>query len=229
MKVILFGATGMLGAGVLRECLLDPAVSGVLTVGRTATGVSDPKLRELVVADPGDLSSIEKDLAGYDACFYSVGSTSSGKTEDEYRRITYDLTMVAARAVLARNPNLVMVFVSGAGTDATEKGGTMWARIKGKAENDLQKMPFKGAYMFRPAYIQPMHGATSKTRSYRILYKVLSPLYPVWRTLLPNMVTTTEHLARAMLELAKHGSDQHIFESRDIEKLGRAAPLPPAS
>jgi uncharacterized protein YbjT (DUF2867 family) len=229
MKVILFGATGMVGQGVLRECLLDPEVTDVLTVGRTPTGVVDRKLREIVHADPGDLSPVEPELAGYNACFYCVGTTSSGKTEDEYRRITYDLTMVAARAVLKRNPGMVMVFVSGAGTDSTEKGGTMWARIKGKAENDLLAMPFKGAYMFRPGYIQPMHGTESKTRSYRILYKILAPLYPVWRRLFPNMVTTTEHLGRAMLQLAKHGSDEHIFESRDIEALGTSVPAPPIS
>ena len=164
MKVILFGATGMVGQGVLRECLLDPTVDAVLTVGRSPTGQRHAKLREITHADFGDYSAIEDDLRGYDACFFCLGVSSVGLSEADYHRVTYEYTLAAARTLVRLNPGLTFVYVSGQGTDSTEKGRTMWARVKGRTENELLKMPFKGAYMFRPGYIQPVKGAVSSTR-----------------------------------------------------------------
>jgi uncharacterized protein YbjT (DUF2867 family) len=220
MKVILFGATGMLGQGVLRECLLDPGVDGVLSIGRRTCGVTDAKLREIVHADLTDLSSLEGELAGYDACFFCLGTSSAGMSEADYRHVTYDVTLAAARAIVKQSPGLTFVYVSGAGTDSTEKGRTMWARVKGATENALLGMPFKAAYMFRPAYIQPMHGARASGRGTRVMYAVLGPLYPVWKTLAPRYVTTTEEVGRAMLRVAREGAPKRLLESADIAALG---------
>jgi uncharacterized protein YbjT (DUF2867 family) len=221
MKVILFGATGMLGQGVLRECLLDPGVDGVLSIGRRACGVTDAKLREIVRAGLADLSTVEGELGGYDACFFCLGTSSAGMSEADYRHVTYDVTLAAARAIVKQSPGLTFVYVSGAGTDSTEKGRTMWARVKGATENALLAMPFKAAYLFRPAYIQPMHGAKASGRGTRVMYAVLGPLYPVWKTLAPRYVTTTEEVGRAMLRVAREGAPKRLLESVDIAALGR--------
>jgi uncharacterized protein YbjT (DUF2867 family) len=223
MKIILFGATGMVGQGALRECLLDPEVEKVLAVGRRATGQRHDKLREIVHKDFLDFSAIEDELAGYDACLFSLGVSSVGMSEPDYHRVTYDVTMAAASALVRKNPALTLVYVSGARTDSTERGRPMWARVKGKTENALLRMPFKAAYMFRPGYIQPLHGIVSKTKLLRVLYAVVGPLYPVWKLLLPDDVTTTEDLGRAMLQVAKHGAAKRVLESRDINAL-RASP-----
>ena len=185
MRVILFGATGMVGQGVLRECLLDPGVEQVLAVVRAATGRRDEKLRELVVRDFLDYSSVEKELAGYDACFFCLGVTSAGIKEEDYRRITHDVTVAAAETLVRLNQGMTFVFVSGMGADSTESGRVMWARIKGQAENAILRTPFKARYVFRPAYIQPLHGIQSRTRLYRILYLVVAPLYPVLKAFSP--------------------------------------------
>lgn len=219
MKVILFGATGMIGQGALRECLLDPEVEAVLAVGRTPTGQAHEKLRELAVRDPLDYREIESKLAGYDACLYCLGVSAGGMSEADYTRITYDATVAAAEALLRQNPGLVMIFISGAGTDSSEKGRTMWARVKGRAENTLLRMPFRAAYMFRPGYIQPTHGSRSKTRSYRMMYAVAAPLFPLWRAIAPNVVSTNEQLAKAMLVAAKRGAPKPVLEVRDINAL----------
>lgn len=219
MKVILFGATGMVGQGVLRECLLDPAVERVLVVGRSATGRTDPKLRERVVADLFDVSAFGSDLAGYDACFFCLGVSAAGMTEAAYHHLTYDLTTSIGEALAARSPNLTFIYVSGTGTDSTEHGRAMWARVKGKTENALLRLPFKAAYMFRPGLIQPMHGAVSKTRVYRISYAVLGWLIPLLRRLFPGAITTTENVGRAMLRVAKAGATKRLLENRDIEAL----------
>jgi uncharacterized protein YbjT (DUF2867 family) len=215
MKVIVFGATGMLGQGVLRECLLDPGVEQVVTVGRKATGRADAKLREIEVADLSDLSGIADELGGCDACFFCLGVTSAGLSEPEYRHITYDFTMAAARPLAERNPELTFVYVSGAGTDSTEQGRTMWARVKGRTENAIFALPFHG-YAFRPGYIQPLHGATSRTRWYRVMYVVAKPLYPLVKRLAPNAVTTTENIGKAMLHLARQGWPEKVLDPADI-------------
>jgi uncharacterized protein YbjT (DUF2867 family) len=220
IKVIVFGATGMVGQGALRECLLDPEVEVVLVVGRRATGQRHAKLREIVHRDFLDFSAIEPELGGFDACLFALGVSSAGMSEPDYVHVTYDLTMAAAGAVLRNNPGSTFVFVSGARTDSTEQGRMMWARVKGRTENALLRMPFKAAYMFRPGYIQPLHGIVSSTKLLRALYAVAGPLYPVWKTLFPDQVTTTEVLGRAMVRVAKHGAPQRVLENRDINAVG---------
>ena len=217
MKVVLFGASGMVGQGVLRECLLDPRVERVLSVGRSTTGQQHPKLRELVHADFLDFSAIENDLAGYDACFFCLGVSSAGMSEADYRRVTYDFTLAAAQTLARLNPNMTFIYVSGAGTDSTERGRTMWARVKGATENALLRLPLK-AFMFRPALIQPMHGIRSKTTSYRVFYALTAPLLPLLKRL-PRYVTTTEQIGRAMIAIAEHGAPSPILESADINAI----------
>ncbi|HEY2673844.1 MAG TPA: NAD(P)H-binding protein [Rugosimonospora sp.] len=215
MNVIVFGATGMLGQGVLRECLLDDQIERVLTVGRTPTGRQDPKLTELVREDLTDFTAVEERLSGYDACFFSLGVSSAGMTEDAYRRVTYDITVAAAQTLARLSPNSTFVYVSGQGTDSTERGRTMWARVKGRTENALLAMPLE-TYLFRPGIIQPMHGATSKTRLYRLLYRLTTPLFPVLRRVAPRHVTTTERVGRAMIAVARSGAPRRILENPDI-------------
>jgi uncharacterized protein YbjT (DUF2867 family) len=220
MKVIVFGATGMVGQGVLRECLRDPDVAEVLTVGRSATGQQHPKLRELVHKDFLDFSAIEGDITGYNACFFCLGVTSLGLDEDRYRRLTYDITLAAARPLARLNPGMTFVYVTGASTDSTEQGRVMWARVKGKTENDLLKLPFKAAYMFRPGAIQPLHGVRSKTAWVQAIYVATGPLLSFLHQVAPKFVTTTEEVGRAMLEVAKRGYPKPILEMEDIHKAG---------
>lgn len=222
MKVILFGATGMVGQGVLRECLRDDGVERVLAIGRSATGQQHAKLRELVHKDLMDYSAIEGELSGYDACFFCLGVSSAGMSEQDYTRVTYELTLAAARVLARLNPDMTFIYVSGAGTDSTEKGRAMWARVKGRTENALLGLPFKAKYMFRPGFIQPLHGIVSKTKLYRALYAVMAPLYPVWKALFPKYVTTTEQVGRAMLRVAREGAPKPVVENSDINAL---APL----
>jgi uncharacterized protein YbjT (DUF2867 family) len=219
MKVILFGATGMIGDGVLRECLADPRVSMVLAVGRTPCGITHAKLREHVRADFFDYRDVRAEWSGYAACFFCLGVSSVGMREADYTRLTYDLTLAAARALAEGNPALVFCYVSGAGTDSTERGRSMWARVKGKTENHLIALPFR-AYLFRPAYVQPRRGTRSKTRLYQAFYTVLGPLYPLLRRLAPGYVTTTTALGRAMIEVAAKGHGRRVLESNDINALG---------
>jgi uncharacterized protein YbjT (DUF2867 family) len=220
MRVIVFGATGMVGQGVVRECLLDPRVESVLAIGRTASGNEHAKLQERVLGDVTALSSIEADLEGRDACFFCLGVSSAGMSEVDYRRLTYDLTLSVARALLKASPGMTFIYVSGAGTDSTARGRSMWARVKGETENALREMPFKATYMFRPGFIQPLHGIVSKTKLYRVLYVVVGPLYPLWKVLFPSYVTTTELVGRAMIEAARAGAPKPILENRDINALG---------
>ncbi|GED90546.1 epimerase [Streptomyces sp. 6-11-2] len=220
MKVVIFGASGMIGQGVLRACLLDPAVTRVLVVVRSPLGISHPKLREVIHQDFTDLSAISGQLAGHDACFYCLGISSASRSEAEYTRITYDYALAAARAVSASNPALTFTYVSGEGTDSSERGRTMWARVKGRTENALLAMPMD-AYMFRPGYISPLHGAVSKTPAYRVLYGLTSWLYPLLRRLSPGHTTTTEHIGRAMLAVTRPGAvEQRILYSPEINRLG---------
>jgi uncharacterized protein YbjT (DUF2867 family) len=219
MNVLLFGATGMIGQGALRECLLDPGVDRVVTVGRSPTRVTNPKLREIVYNDLPNFSPIEALLAPFDACFFCLGVTSAGMSEADYTRITYDITMAAASVLVRLNPEMTFVFVSGAGTDSTGRGRLMWARVKGKTENALLRMPFKAAYMFRPGVIQPLHGVRSRTAAYRMLYSVTAPLIPLLRRLFPNQILTTEEMGRAMLAAVRRGAPKRVLESRDIRQL----------
>jgi uncharacterized protein YbjT (DUF2867 family) len=219
MKVILFGATGMVGAGVLHECLRDDRVREVLAVQRTATGTKHPKLRELIRADFYDFQDARDAFRGADACFFCLGVTAVGKSEAEYHRLTFDLTLAAASVLAEVNPGMTFCYVSGQGTDSTERGRIMWARVKGKTENALLALPLE-AYLLRPGYIQPMGGIRSKTRVYRLFYQVMTPLYPVLRRLTPNLVTTNEAVGRAMIELAVRGYPSRILETRDINRAG---------
>lgn len=219
MKVLLFGSSGMVGQGVLREALLAPDVTQVAIVVRSPSGQRHEKLREIVAPDLFDVRSIEPQLSGFDACFFCLGVSSSGMTEEAYSRITYELTMALARPLAARNPNMVFIYVSGAGTDSTEHGRIMWARVKGRTENELLRLPFRQAVMFRPAMIQPMHGVVSKTKSYRLFYRYLGWILPLLKRIMPGSVTTTEQVGRAMLEVARHGAPKPLLESIDIDRL----------
>jgi uncharacterized protein YbjT (DUF2867 family) len=219
MNIILFGATGMVGQGVLRECLLDPDVERVLSIGRSVTGQHHQKLRELIHKNLFDFSTIESDLAGFDACFFCLGVSSAGMTEAAYRRITYDITLAAAQTLVKLNPSMTFIYVSGAGTDSAEHGRMMWARVKGQTENALLRLPFKAAYMFRPAVIAPLHGVQSKTRLYRILYTAAGPLLRTLYAWFPKYVTTSEQVGRAMIKVAREGSSKSVLESADINRL----------
>ena len=219
MKVVLFGATGMVGQGVLRECLLDHQIEEVLSIGRSMTGRPHTKLREIVHADALDYSSLEPELSGFDACFFCLGVSSAGMKREDYRRVTFDITLSVARTLAKVNPSMTFIYVSGAGTDSTERGSSMWARVKGETENALLKLPFKAAVMFRPGAIVPLHGITSRTRVYRAAYTIMKPFWPVLRSAFPQLVTTTEQLGRAMLRVAKDGSPKPILETPDINAL----------
>jgi len=209
----------MVGQGVLRECLVDPEVEGVVTVGRSATGQQHPKLRELIHDDFFDFSSIENELSGFDACFFCLGVSSAGMSEESYRRITFGFTLAAARVLARLNPNMTFIYVSGAGTDSSERGRSMWARVKGRTENELLGLPFHAAYMFRPALIVPLHGIQSRTRVYRAFYTVLGPLLPLLNARFPKYVTTTEQIGRAMLKVASVGWPKRVLETSDINEV----------
>jgi uncharacterized protein YbjT (DUF2867 family) len=219
MKVILFGASGMVGQGVLLECLESTAVERVLAIGRSPSGLEHDKLRELVRADLFSYADVQAELTGYDACFFCLGVSSAGMSQADYTRVTYDLTMAAAKALQPLNPGMTFCYVSGAGTDSTGEGSAMWRRVKGKTENELLALCFKGAFMFRPGYIHPMKGVTSRTRLYRAAYAVLRPLYPVLKAVTPKSLTTSENMGRAMIKVAQQGDTKHILENEDINRL----------
>ncbi len=216
MKVLVFGATGMVGQGILRECLLDPAVELVQTVGRTPTGIQNPKLRELVHRDLSRYAEIESELSGFDACFFTLGVSSAGMKEEDYERVTYGITMAAAETLCRLNPQMKFFYVSGAGTDSTERGRSMWARVKGRTENALLRLPFAAAYMFRPGLIVPMHGERPKAAVYQSFYFIAKPLLFLLRRIFPNHVLTTEEIGQAMLTVTRHGYPKPILEIVDI-------------
>jgi uncharacterized protein YbjT (DUF2867 family) len=225
MNVILFGGTGMIGRGVLQECLRDERVERMLVVGRTALGggggVEHPKVREVVQADLTDLSGIEAELPDYDACFFCLGVSSVGMKEDAYRRVTYDLTLAVARTLADANPDLTFVYVSGQGTDSSEQGRTMWARVKGRTENDLLQLPFR-AYMFRPGFVQPMDGVVSRTRLYRAAYAVTGPLIPLFKRIAPNAVNDNRQIGRAMIAVAASAPEARVLTPKDINAFAEA-------
>ena len=207
MKVLLFGATGMVGQGVLRECLLDPDVESILSIGRNATAQQHEKLQEIAHCDLSDLSAIAWKFAGYGACLFCLGVSAAGINEQAHRRVTYDLTISVAGILARLNPAVTFIYGSGACTDSTQRGRMMWGRVKGKTENELLQIPFKAVYMFRPGYIQPLHG--------------IRPLYRAWKLLLPNYVTTTECVGRARLNVAKRGALKSVLENQDINTICR--------
>lgn len=235
MRVVLFGATGMVGQGVLRECLRAQDVESVQTVGRSPTGQLDPRLTEIVHPDMMDYRTIEASLQGFDACFFCLGVSSFGMKEADYTRLTYDLTLAAARTLARLNPQMTFIYVSGSGTDSSEQGRSMWARVKGKTENALKSLPFRAVYLFRPGVIEPLHGIQSKTRMYRLIYPALKPVMALMRVLAPKQIVTTEEMGLAMLALARRGvPDRAVLGPAEIGALcrtpggpGDAPPLKP--
>jgi uncharacterized protein YbjT (DUF2867 family) len=223
LKVVLFGATGMVGGAALLECLDDARVTAVLSVSRRSCGVRHPKLTEALADDLFRLDAVRPELAGADACFFCLGVSAVGLSEASYTRMTHDLTLSVARDLLAAGARPVFCYVSGAGTDSTGRGRSMWARVKGRTENDLLAMPFRAAYMFRPGFIQPLRGVRSRTPLYQAFYTVLAPLASVLPRLLPGLATTSVALGRAMIRVAAEGYPRPILESRDINAIGAAA------
>jgi uncharacterized protein YbjT (DUF2867 family) len=221
MNVLLFGATGMVGDGVLHECLADPRVTNVLAIVRSPLSVSHPKLRECRRTDFFSYTDLTADMAAINACFFCLGVSSVGMREADYYRQTFDLTLAAGRALATVRRGATFCYVSGEGTDSSEKGRSMWARVKGKTENALLELPLK-AYMFRPGFIRPRPGTRSKTRWYTAMYAVLNPLYPVLRRILPSHVTTAENIGRAMIAVAARGYQKRILENADINALASA-------
>jgi uncharacterized protein YbjT (DUF2867 family) len=214
----------MVGQGVLRECLLEPKITSILAVGRSSTGPREQKLKEIVRKDLANISDIEDDLHGYDACFFCLGVTSAGLKENEYRKLTYDLTVGAAQTLAKVNPGMTFIYVSGMGADSSERGRVMWARVRGETENALLRLPFQAVYIFRPGFIQPLHGIQSKTKLYRAFYAILEPIHPLLRKLAPKYVTTTADMGLAMINVAENGAPKQVLEMADINDCagGRA-------
>jgi nucleoside-diphosphate-sugar epimerase len=217
IKAIITGSTGMVGEGVLLVCLNSSKVEEVLVVNRKSCGISHPKLKEIIHKDFLNLAPIEDQLVGYNACYFCAGVSSVGKKEEEYKRITYDITLNFANTFLKQNPGSVFAYVSGSGTDGSEKGRLAWARIKGKTENDIFKLPFRDAYAYRPGYIEPING---QKKAYKI-YKFLSPIYPLLEKLFPKYVGTMEELGNSMINVTLHGYKKKVLEVIDIRKTSK--------
>lgn len=222
MKVVLFGATGMVGQAVLRECLLDSRIESVLVVARSPLAIDDDRVTQVVHDDFLDLGSLALHFAGLDACFFCLGVSANGMSEPAYRRVTYFITMAAARELADQNPDMRFLYISGAGTDSTERGRLMWARVKGETENAVLSLPFHG-YALRPGYIQPVHGVRSKNRLYRNVYRVTGGLYPVLARLAPRHVIASDQLARAMIAVAADGAPARILDNASLLRLAEAA------
>ena len=219
IKAIIFGASGMVGQGVLHECLKSNEVESVLLINRASLGINNKKMKEIIHDDFSDFSEIENQLKGFNACYFSLGVSAVGKNENEYAKITYDYTMAVANVLVKTNPDMTFCYVSGTGTDSTEKGNTMWARVKGKTENAILALPFKNSFMFRPGYIQPLNGIKSKTKLYNLIYIFASPIYPLLKKFMPNFVTDTSRLGQAMINIVLFGYEKKVLENEDINKL----------
>jgi uncharacterized protein YbjT (DUF2867 family) len=217
IRAVITGATGMVGEGVLHECLLHPDMESVLVITRRPCGVQHPKLKELLHKDFSDFSGLEKELIGYNAGFLCMGVSSIGMTEEKYAHLTFDLTMALARTLARLNPDMTLCYVSGMGTDSSEKGRIMWARVKGRTENELMRLPVRKAYMFRPAFIQPTKGLKNTYTAYR----VLSPFFPVWKALFPKYISTLQEIGLAMINSVNKGPDRQVLEVKDIVALAR--------
>jgi uncharacterized protein YbjT (DUF2867 family) len=221
MKLLIFGASGMVGQGVLRECLLDSRISGIVSVVRSASGKSDPKLTEIVVPDLTGIDAHKDRLEGFDACFYCLGVSSVGMSEEDYSRITYNLTITVARVLAPRNPAMTFIYVTGAGT--SRDSGSMWSRVKARTEDALAGLPFKAAYFFRPGFIQPLHGVVSKTRWHMTIYSAIRPISPFLTRWFPSIATTTERIGLAMINVAARGYPRPVLESTDINEASGVA------
>lgn len=219
IKAIVTGASGMVGEGVLIECLNHPQVESVLVVGRRPCGIVHPKLKEIIHKDFFDVSPIESQFAGYDACYFCLGVSSVGMKEPEYYNLTYNLTLNFAQAVSRQNSDMTFCYVSGAHTDSTEQGKTMWARVKGKTENDLSKLPFKQEYNFRPGFMK----ATKGQKNLLPLYKYFAWLYPMLKVLTPNMASTLAEVGQAMINVTLFGYETRTIAVKDIKKLAHMA------
>jgi uncharacterized protein YbjT (DUF2867 family) len=224
MRVLLFGASGMVGGGVLRECLLAPDVERVVSIGRSALPIGNAKLVQIVrpgfATNPSEIA--DDDLRDVDACFFCLGVAAAGMTEDQYTALTFRLTLAVAERLARLSPQATFVYVSGSGADSSEQGSSMWARVRGKTENALLRLPFKRVHVLRPALIQPLNNAVSKTGSYRIFYKALGPLLTVGRKLFPSRVLSTEVIGQAMLQIARHGAPAPVLEAVAIYEVSRS-------
>ena len=218
MNVIVTGATGMVGEGVLHECLNNPDVTRVLAVNRKPCGVSHPKLKEVIHNDFFNFSAIEPHLTGYQACFFCLGVSSVGMNEADYKHFTYDLTMHVATTLSKLNRDMTFIYISGAGTDGTEKGRLMWARVKGKTENDLCKLPFKKSFAFRPGFIAPAKGLKNTLR----LYKYLGWIVPIVKALSPGSIVSLNEIGSAMIKAVKQGYSKDVLEIKDIKALAKS-------
>ncbi len=226
MRIVVFGATGMIGGGVLHECLADPRVAAVLAILRRSVPIAHPKLEVAVVGDVGDLSTIESRLGGLDAAFFCLGVSSVGMEEGAYRRVTHDLTISVARTLLRLNPRMTFAYVSGAGTDSTESGRVMWARVKGQTENELLRMGFGGAYMFRPGFIRATSGARLPSAGFAALYYLVLPFLRLASLVAPSVMTSTDRMARAMVRVALHGAPTTLLSNREINALAKQVEVP---
>ena len=214
-KIILTGATGMVGEGVLHECLQHPSIEQVLIINRKPSGMTHAKLKEIIHSDFNNINPIADKLAGYDACLFCLGVSAVGMKEDDYTRLTYTLTLHVAKTMLQQNPGMTFCYISGAGTDSTEKGKMMWARVKGKTENDLLNLPFKQVFLFRPGYMNPTKGMKNTLK----YYKYISWMYPALRLLLPKYVSTLSELGKAMINAVILGYPKQVLEVKDIVTL----------
>lgn len=217
LRVIITGTTGMVGEGVLHECLQNPDISAVLVINRKPGGIMHPKLKEIIHGDFFELSAIESQLAGYDACYFCLGVSAIGRNEEDYYKMTYTLTLYIAQILSKVNPEMTFCYVSGSGTDSSEKGRVMWARVKGKTENDLMNLPFKKVYAFRPGYMQPTKGL----KNVKKYYNYMSWMYPFFRTVFPSFVSTLKELGLAMIQVTKNGYSKKVLEVKDIVKLAK--------
>ena len=215
LKVIITGATGMVGEGVLQESISNPNVEKILLINRKPSGYTHPKVEEILHSDFSNISVLTSQVGGYDACFFCLGVSSIGMNEEQYTKVTYDLTLGFAKTMAEVNPQMTFCYVSGASTDSTEKGKQMWARVKGKTENDLMKLPFKAVYNFRPGFMKPTKGA----KNIKSFFKFINTIYPVLRAISSTYFLTLEEVGKAMINAALRGYPKHVLEVGDIKKL----------